>query len=355
MYLGKWTTTFTRGSHPNEVATTYPTPSATGNPSPGKPGGYTGGGSGSDVDGAAIGGGVAAGVVVIAAIAFFFIRKRRQTRKQHQQPAVTSKEAEAAHQEQGRRDPIQAPIENPVTGPAPYTYSPVNPANNTTYNHNYSQINPGGTFNNNNSNSYSNNSYNNNYTDANNYNYNQTPQLFAMTERQSQPSSPQAGPGSAPTWRPTTTYSPATPTYVPTSPTSPTYASSYSTAYSPPPIPARPKHISSTITTIDPDNQNHIRELEYQIEMGIRQLDYALKNVKSTPAVAAVNNPQYNPILPEPEPPSIVLPRGPQGAGVQVAPRTTAPAAPQLDQTELVRRIENMQAELQNLRAQLIT
>ncbi|KAF9281288.1 hypothetical protein BGZ88_011684, partial [Linnemannia elongata] len=109
IYLGKWTTTFTRGSHPNEAAT--------GNPNPGKPvdggnGGSSGGNSG-DGKGAAIGGGIAAGMVIIAAIAFFFIRKRRQTLKQDQQPTVTSKEAEAAYQEQGPRDPILASVENP--------------------------------------------------------------------------------------------------------------------------------------------------------------------------------------------------------------------------------------------------
>ncbi|KAF9154077.1 hypothetical protein BG015_001899 [Linnemannia schmuckeri] len=341
IYLGKWTTTFTRGSHPN-VATTNPISSPTGNPNPVNPGG--GGGS----NGAAIGGGVAAGVVIIAAIAFFFIRKRRQPQGDHHQPIIASKEAEATYQQHGRRDPVLPSIENAVTGPAPYTYSPVNAENNT-YNHNYSQISP--------VNPYNNNSYPNNYdtnTNTNNYNHDQSPQVSAMTERQNQPSSPQTGPGSVPTWPPTTTYpstAPIAPTYVPNSPT---YASSYATVYSsPPPIPARPKTISNAITPathINPDNQDHIRELEYQIAMGQQQLAYAIQNRKGAPTIA--NNPQYNPTQIESEPLSSVLPRGPQGAGVPVV--TTAAAAPQqLDQTELVRRIESMQAELQNLHAQL--
>ncbi|KAK3823753.1 MAG: hypothetical protein JOS17DRAFT_804865 [Linnemannia elongata] len=340
IYLGKWTTTFTRGSHPN--GSTYPTPTPTWNPNPPK----------KPINGAAIGGGVAVGIVVIAAIAFFFLRRRRQTRKQHQPPAVPSKETEAAHQEQGHRDRILATNEDPPSGPAPYTYSLINSG----INHNYSQINPGVTFNSNTNNGYSNNSFNNNYTHANNYNYDQTPQVFAMTERHSQPNSPQASSGSASTWKTGTTYSLTTPTYIPTSPTSPTYASSYSTAYSTPPIPARPKHISNTIATpIDPSNQDHIRELEYQIEMSNRQLEYALRNLKCAPAVATVNNPQYNPILPELEPPSTVLTRGPQGTDIQMVPMTTTPGAPQLDQTELVHKIEKMQSELRNLHAQLST
>ncbi|KAH7056320.1 hypothetical protein BKA57DRAFT_450323 [Linnemannia elongata] len=76
MYLGKWTTTYTRGSNPPPPVTTgtgKPNPSPTGkDDSNNKDGG--GGGS----NGAAIGGAVAGVVVVVAAIAFFVVKRRRQ-------------------------------------------------------------------------------------------------------------------------------------------------------------------------------------------------------------------------------------------------------------------------------------
>ncbi|KAG0276359.1 hypothetical protein BGZ96_003340 [Linnemannia gamsii] len=89
-------------------------------------------------------------------------------------------------------------------------------------------------------------------------------------------------------------------------------------------------------------NQDHIRELEYQIEMGKQQLAYANQNMKSP------NNPQYTST-----PLELLIsgPRDPQGAGIPVVSTATAPQS--FDQTELVRKIENMQAELRNLHAQL--
>lgn len=320
------------------MTTANPNIPPTGVPDPNNPGG------GGGVNGAAIGGAIAAGVVIIAAIAFFFIRKRRQPHSHHQ-PIIT-KESEATGQQHGRPDPVLPSIENTASAPAPYNYTQINSENNA-YNHNYPQINPQNTYNHNHPQTnptsvYSNNNDYNNYHD--NHSNNQGVQVFAMTDRQIQPNSPQAALQTTSAWPPNATFSPTAPTYVSTSPT---YVPSYATVYAPPPpIPTRPKNISSTISNtsvpISSENQDHIRELEYQIEMGKQQLAYATQNTKSP------NNPQYNPSHPEP---LLSGPRGPQGAGIPVV--STATTAPQFDQTELVRKIEKMQAELQSLHAQL--
>ncbi|KAF9114662.1 hypothetical protein BGX30_006517 [Mortierella sp. GBA39] len=276
------------------MATTNPTSSPTGNPNPGKPGsggsgGYSSGRYGDDEDRAAIGGGVAAGMVVIAAIAFFSYGS--VIKLANSLPSPT-------------RRPRQL-IKSKVVGipfwhllrtqlldmrliPNPQSTQRTTPPTTTTI----LKSTQGGTFNNNNNSGYSNNIYindttnSNNYTNAKKYNYSQTIQVFAMRKDR----------------------------------VNPTHFRQDQDLHSHGNPPQHTPHASHI---------RHIRhELEYQTEMGKQQLVYATQNLKSAPAIAAVHNPQNNTTQSESKLPSLVLPRGPQSADVQVAPTTAAPAAP---------------------------
>lgn len=290
IHLGKWTTTYTRGSNP-------PAPGTTGgaNPLPTEDPNKQGGGG---VNGAAIGGAVAGVVVVVAVIAFFVLRRRRQ-RPSHQ--LVDTKEPETT----ARHDPVLPSMGNNQyesgnedeyhqTQSAQHyqdTHKVQNPQDNKHFHQG---------------------SYNGaqHYQDPHSETqFHQDPhistQYSSMNDQKSYPTSPQT------------------------------------LSYYPPPPPLSPPPPSTSSPSDSKDTQDHIRQLEHQIALGEKQLATSNLHNKSS------NNPQYNPGPSEiHHTPSV---RGPQGAGIPVNTEPTSSA----DHRELARKIEIMHAELQNLQSQL--
>ncbi|KAF9154078.1 hypothetical protein BG015_001900 [Linnemannia schmuckeri] len=292
IHLGKWTTTYTRGSNPPVPGKPNPSPTGKGD-SNNQGGGGDSGGGGSN--GAAIGGAVAGVVVVIAAIAFFVVRRRRQ-RPTHQ--PVDTKDPETT----ARHDPVLSSTGNNRNEPghknehhqmqsSEYYQDP----------HNSPQ-------------------YRQDPHSAQHYHDPHSAQYSSLNEPQSYPSPLQQS------------YSSSLQQSHPSSPQTATYY--------PPPPPLNPPPPNMYSPIVSKDAQDHIRQLEDQIALSEKQLAANQYNKSS-------NNPQYNPGYSEMQPMSPV--RGPQGAGVPVTTEPTSAA----DHRELARKIEIMHAELQNLQSQL--
>ncbi|KAG9071500.1 hypothetical protein KI688_005712 [Linnemannia hyalina] len=263
IHLGKWTTTYTRGSNPPAPVTTgtgKPNPSPTGNDDTNNKGG---GGGGSN--GAAIGGAVAGVVVVAAIIAFFVVRRRRQ-HPTHQPINTNDPETTARH------DPA-----SPSTG--------------------------------------------NNYNEPG---HKDEHHQMQSTQYQDPQSSPQYyhGPRSIQQYQDphiSAPYSPLNEHQSYPSPLQQSYPSVPQTAsYYPPPPPLSSPPPSTSSYTISKDAQDHIRQLEHQISLGEKQLAATTQYNKSS------NNPQYNPGYSEIQSMSPV--RGPQGTGIPVVPEPISAA-----------------------------
>ncbi|KAF8947286.1 hypothetical protein BGZ47_009674 [Haplosporangium gracile] len=219
IHLGKWTTTYTRGSNP--PAPEKPNPSSAGN---GDSNNQGGGGNG-----AAIGGAVAGVVVVIAAIAFFVVRRRRQhpthqpvdikdpeTTARHDPvlPSTGNSHNEAGHKDEYHQMQSTEYYQDPHNSPQYYQ----DPRNNTQY-----------------------------HQDSRNVQHYHDPhsaQYSSLNEPQSYPSSPQIA--------------------------------SY---YPPPPPPLSPPLSSMSSPK---DAQDHIRQLEQQIALGEKQLEATNQYNKSS-------------------------------------------------------------------------
>jgi hypothetical protein len=222
IHLGKWTTTYTRGSNP-------PAPVTTGKPnqSPTGEGGSnnTEGGGG---NGAAIGGAVAGVVAVVAIIAFFVARRRRQ-RATHQ--PVDTKDPETTahdpvlpstgnkHYEPGNKD------EYHQTQSAQYTRN--QEPHNSQSPQDITQFHQG---------SHNSTQY---YHDPHN-----SAQYSSMSDQHNYPTSPQ------------------------------------SSSYYPPPLSPPPPSIYSP--SISKDTQDNIRQLEHQIALGEKQLAAGTLHNKSS-------------------------------------------------------------------------